>query len=166
MGERSLTLLDDMNSWGLPKKILAEADVFQLDETHELYSHMNVNYVRIGELPNFDGYRKLLDAMSQGDFFVSTGEVVLPEIRIAPDNANRIAVRARVHWTFPLRFAEVVWSDGATTQRKLFPLDTTRAFGDSVFEWTLDAKDWKWARVAVWDIAANGAFINPVWRKN
>ncbi len=21
-----------------------------------------------------------------------------------------------------------------------------------------------WARVAVWDVAANGAFVNPIWR--
>jgi hypothetical protein len=26
------------------------------------------------------------------------------------------------------------------------------------------APGWKWARIAVWDVAANGAFTNPVWR--
>jgi hypothetical protein len=166
LGERALTLLDDMNNWGQRKQILGEADVFQLDETHELYAHMNVNYVRIGQLPDFDNYGRLTDRLAHGDFFVSTGEVLLPEISIAPASANQIAVRARVRWTFPLHFAEVVWSDGAATQRSLIPLDSTRPFGESVFQWTVEAKDWKWARVAVWDIAANGAFINPVWRKN
>jgi hypothetical protein len=166
LGERSLTLVDDMNNWGQPKKILAEADVFQLDETHELYSHMNVNYVRIGRLPGFDGYGALLDAMGRGEFFVSTGEVVLPEVSIRPGAAGEIAVRARIRWTFPLRFAEVVWSDGSAVQRKTVPLDRTRPFGESTFDWKVDAKGWKWARVAVWDIAANGAFVNPVWRTN
>jgi hypothetical protein len=165
LGERALTLLDDMSNWGQPKKILGESDVFQVDDTHELYAHMNVNYVRMGGLPGFDNYGRVLDALSRGDFFVSTGEVLLPETSVAAAGANQIAVRARVRWTFPLRFAEVVWSDGAATQRKLFPLDSTRQFGDAVFEWKVEAAGWKWARVAVWDIAANGAFINPVWRK-
>jgi hypothetical protein len=94
-----------------------------------------------------------------------TREVVLPEITISAGVADQIAVRAHVR-SFPLRFAEVVWSDGFTTQRKLFPLDSTRPFGESAFDWRVHSKGWKWARVAFWDIAANGAFVNPVWRKN
>ena len=164
MGDRSLNLLDDMNQWGQRKRILGEVDVFQLDSTHELYAHMNVNYVRMAKLPGFDDYGQLLDAISRGDFFVSTGEVLLPEANISPVGVDQIAVRAHVRWTFPLKFAEVVWSDGTTTQRKLFPLEAARQFGDETFDWTVDAKGWKWARVAVWDIAANGAFVNPTWK--
>ena len=52
MGERSLTLLDDMSNWGLRKLLLAEVDVFQIDHTHELYAHMNINYVRAAALPD------------------------------------------------------------------------------------------------------------------
>jgi hypothetical protein len=26
------------------------------------------------------------------------------------------------------------------------------------------APGWTWARLAVWDVAADGAFTNPVWR--
>ncbi|MCW5982759.1 MAG: hypothetical protein KIT09_32015 [Bryobacteraceae bacterium] len=164
MGERSLNLLDDMNNWGQPKRILGEVDVFQLDSTHELYAHMNVNYVRMATLPGFDDYGKVLDTLANGGFFVSTGEVLLPETEIAEAGRDRIAVRARVRWTFPLRFAEVVWSDGSTARRELFPLETTRSFGEAEFNWTVDATGWRWARLAVWDIAANGAFVNPVWR--
>jgi hypothetical protein len=102
--------------------------------------------------------------MSRGEVVVSTGEVLLPEIDIKPESDGRIRVRARIRWTFPLQFAEIVWGNGKATERKLLPLDTTRPFGDSEFNWTVDAKDWKWARFAVWDVAANGAFINPVWR--
>jgi hypothetical protein len=164
LGERSLKLLDDMNNWGLPKRILAEADVFQLDETHELYSHMNINYVRLNRLPDFDNYREVVDAVSRGEFFVSTGEVLLPEVSMQAQGGDRIAISARIRWTFPLRFAEVVWGDGSETHRRLFPLESTRPFGDQTFQWTVDAKDWKWARIAVWDVAANGAFVNPVRR--
>jgi hypothetical protein len=165
LGDRALKLLDDMSNWGQPKRILGEVDVFQLDETHELYAHMNVNYVRLGRLPEFERFGDVVTAMDRGDFFVSTGEVVLPELGITPESGGRIGVRARVRWTFPLRFAEVVWGDGRQTHSKSFPLDTTRPFGDSVFEWKVEAGDWKWARFAVWDVAANGAFANPVWRK-
>lgn len=166
LGERSLKLLDDMNNWGLPKRILAEADVFQVDETHELYSHMNVNYVRLNRLPDFDNYREVIDAMSRGEFFISTGEVLLPEITMRPADGERIAVDARIRWTFPLRFAEVVWGDGSETHRKIFPLESTRPHGEQRFQWTVEAGNWRWARFAVWDIAANGAFINPIRRND
>jgi hypothetical protein len=43
-------------------------------------------------------------------------------------------------------------------------LADTREFGGKTFEWRAPAKGWKWARVAVWDVAGNGAFVNPVWR--
>ena len=46
-GVRALKLLDDMNNWGLPKRLLAETDMFAIDHTSELYAHMNANYVRI-----------------------------------------------------------------------------------------------------------------------
>jgi hypothetical protein len=164
LGDRALKLVDDMNNWGQPKRVLGEVDVFQLDHTHELHSSMNVNYVRLDRLPGFENYGQVLEAMSRGDFFISTGEVVLPEIYITPGAAGSINVRARVRWTFPLRFVEIAWGDGAGINRNIFPLDDTRPFGDRVFEFMADAPGWKWERFAVWDVAANGAFVNPASR--
>lgn len=163
-GVRALKLLDDMNNWGLPKRLLAETDMFYIDHTSELYSHINANYVRIGELPDFDNYGKLLEAVRRGDYFVSMGEVLLPEISIATSDAANITARVKAQWTFPLAFGEIVWGDGNQTHTETFDLTTTRPFGNSTFEWRAAAKDWKWARVAVWDIAGNGAFANPVRR--
>ena len=80
-GLRALNLLDDMNNWGLPKRLIGEVDVFQIDATHELYAHMNVNYVRLDRLPDFDHYGQVLEALNRGDYFVSTGEVLLPKQR-------------------------------------------------------------------------------------
>jgi hypothetical protein len=57
---------------------MGEVDVFQIDSTHELYAHMNVNYVKLPPLPAFDDYEKLLRALQRGDFFTTTGEVLLP----------------------------------------------------------------------------------------
>ena len=164
-GVRALRLLDDMAGWGLAKILIGEVDVFQIDPTHELYAHMNVNYVRMPDLPSFDQYGRMLDALARGDYFVSSGEVLLPETSISAAGGDVLA-RARVRWTFPLAFAEIVWGDASGAHTAVFPLEETRGFGDRSFEWRAPAPEWKWARVAVWDVAGNGAFINPVWRSS
>ncbi|MCC6365442.1 MAG: hypothetical protein IT165_18165 [Bryobacterales bacterium] len=164
LGERTLKLLDDSANWGPHKIMLGEVDVFQIDSTHELYGHMNVNYVRIPNLPSWENYGQLLDAVQRGDFFLSTGEVLLPAASLTPAEGDSITVKATIRHTFPLEFAEVVWGDGSATRRKIIPLDTTHEFGAGQYTWKIAAPRWKWARLAVWDIAANGAMINPVWR--
>jgi hypothetical protein len=163
LGDRSLKLLDDMSNWGMPKQLVGEVDVFQVDETHELWGHMNINYVRAASLPPFDEYGKLLDSIGRGDFFVSTGEVLLPEVKLSGD-AISITANVRARWTFPLREAAIVWGDGRETHREVVALAETAAFGEKRFTWRAAAPGWKWARVEVWDVAANGAFVNPVWK--
>jgi hypothetical protein len=165
LGDRVFTLLDDMSNWGLKKLILGEVDVFGIDHTHELYAHMNINYVRAPRLPHFNDYGKLLDALRRGDYFVSTGEVLLPEVAITAGAGGRFTVHARITHTFPLEMAEVVWGDGFRTYRKAIPLTETHPFGDFPFSTEIDGGNWTWARFAVWDVAADGAFINPVWRR-
>lgn len=162
MGERSLTLLDDMSNWGLRKLLLAEVDVFQIDSTHELYAHMNINYVRSAKLPSFDNYGELLTTMEKGDFFVSTGEVLMPEYSIKESGKDKLRVTASLRYTLPLQFAELVWGDGEKTHRKIHSLESTHQFGSHGIEFEADTPGWRWARLAVWDIAGNGAFANPV----
>ncbi|MFN7992309.1 MAG: hypothetical protein U0Q18_01825 [Bryobacteraceae bacterium] len=164
LGERAFRLLDDMSNWSLSKRLLGEVDVFQIDSTHELYAHMNVNYVKLSGVPAFRDYGKLLEAIARGDFFVTTGEVLLPEVRIDPGAGETIRVHARVQHTLPLEMAEIVWGDGSQTYRKIVPLTETGPFGDFSFSAEAEAKAWKWARFAVWDVAADGAFVNPVPR--
>jgi hypothetical protein len=163
-GVRALNLLNDMSNWGLPKYLLAETDMFAIDHTSELYAHMNANYVRIGQLPDFDHYGSLLDAVERGNYFISMGEVLLPQVEISKASPSAIKATARVQWTFPLAFGEIVWGDGKGIFTKTFDLTETRPFGSQTFEWSAEAKDWQWARAAVWDVAGNGAFINPVRR--
>ena len=38
LGERALTLLDDLHNGGFNKRLLGEVDVFQFDHTHEVYA--------------------------------------------------------------------------------------------------------------------------------
>jgi hypothetical protein len=154
-GIRALNLLNDMNNWGLAKSLLAETDMFAIDHTSELYAHMNANYVRIGQLPDFDHYGRMLDAVSQ---------VLLPEVEISKVSPSAIEAKARIQWTFPLAFGEIVWGDGKETFTRTFDLSETGPFGNATFEWRTEAKSWKWARIEVWDVAGNGAFINPVRR--
>ncbi|MBI3209888.1 MAG: hypothetical protein HYZ37_13460 [Candidatus Solibacter usitatus] len=163
LGARPLKLLDDMSNWGLRKRLLAESDVFQIDSTHELYSHMNINYVRLAGLPTWDRYGDIFTALRRGDFFLSTGEVLLPKSDLREQN-GKIQLSAEIRNTFPLEYAEVVWGDGVNTHTSTISLNETRPFATTKLERAIDAKGWKWARFAVWDIAANGAMTNPVWR--
>lgn len=165
LGERSLNLLDDMNNWGLKKRLLAEVDVFQLDHTHELYAHMNINYVRLPKLPSFDAYGTVLEAIAEGRFFMTTGEVLLPEYSLRGGSSG-LRVEATIQHRFPLQFAEVVWGDAeGRTQRKVIPLHSSGQFEKKRYDWDVAAPAWKWARLAVWDVAANGAMTNPIWRQ-
>ena len=78
-----LDLLDDMAKWGQRKYVLGEVDVFKIDHTHEVYGHMNVNYVKLDRLPKFDeGWQTILDSLRSGRFFVTTGEILLNEVTI------------------------------------------------------------------------------------
>jgi hypothetical protein len=151
---RSLNLLDDMNKWGMRKQLIGEVDMFQVDHTHELYAHMNANYVKLEQVPSWDRYGEVLEPIRRGDYFVSQGTVLLPTVKIA-----RNSVTAEVQWTFPLAYAVVV-TDLGTVQ---IPLDETGAHGKQTFSWKQDLSRAKWARLEVWDIAGNGAFVNPVW---
>jgi hypothetical protein len=163
LGERAFNILDDMNNWGLHKRTVGEVDVFQIDTTHELYAHMNVNYLRMDRLPAFDDYGTLLEKMAAGDGFISTGEILLPHTTIGGE-ADSVQVKATVEYTFPLRLAEIVWGDGHQTHRESIDLQSTREFGKGDYNWTVRAPGWTWARVAVWDVAGDGAFTNPTWR--
>lgn len=173
LGERALDLLDDMANWGQRKYMLGEVDVFQIDPTHELYGHMNINYLRLDRLPRFDdGWQPILDALRAGQFFVTTGEVLIPDftvggrrsgqtLALAPGGKSE--VRARLAWTFPLRFAEVISGDGQKVYRERIDLTDTLAFGRRTIALHPDLGGRKWVRFEVWDIGANGAFTQPVW---
>jgi hypothetical protein len=43
-------------------------------------------------------------------------------------------------------------------------LDKTSQFATDDVTLAAKANGWKWARFAIWDIAGNGAFVNPIWR--
>jgi hypothetical protein len=173
LGERALHVLDDMANWGLRKYLLGEVDVFTIDHTHELYGHMNINYLRLDRLPRFDeGWHEVLLALSAGRFFVTTGEVLVPQFSVGGREAGDVLPRslaedallqAELRWTFPLAFAEIVSGDGRQVYRQRIDFSDTEAFGERILKVRTPLAGRHWVRLEVWDVAANGAFTQPVW---
>jgi hypothetical protein len=175
LGRRALDLLDDMANWGPRKYMPGEVDVFKIDRTHELYGHMNINYVRIDgdRLPRFDeGWQPLLDSLGAGRFFTTTGEVLITEFAVdGQPSGSTVAMRPGAkaelrltwRWTFPMRFVEVISGDGTRVFRERIELADTGSFGDRTLRLTPDLAGRKWVRVEAWDVATNGAFTQPVW---
>jgi hypothetical protein len=163
LGERAFKTIDDLNDLGLHKLMIGEVDVFQISLADELYAHMNINYLRMPELPSFDHYDRILKSVEKGDGFITTGEILLPSATMSPMGDHTVQVKAKISSTFPLRIAEVVWGDGKNIHHQTIDLQSTPAFDDHEYSWIFETPGWTWARFAVWDIAGDGAFTNPIW---
>jgi hypothetical protein len=173
LGERVLNLLDDMANWGHKKYVPGEVDVFKIDHTHELYAHMNVNYVQLDRLPRFDdGWQPVLDVLRSGRFFVTTGEVLIPRFAVGGKGSGDVLklsagaqpqLEAELRWTFPLSFAEVISGDGRQVYRERIDLTDSAPFGSRTLRLTPELANRRWVRLEVWDVATNGAFTQPVW---
>jgi hypothetical protein len=157
LGVRVLDLLDDMNTWGQRKQILGEVDTFELDRTHELYAHLNVNYLKLERRPTSDDWSPVLRVLRAGDFFTTSGEVLIHSFEVKGGKAI-----ADLEWTFPLSQVELVTGDGKQSRRRTIPLAFTGEFGRSTFEWPIDAADAVTARLEAWDVTSSGAFTQPL----
>lgn len=161
LGLRVLDLVDDMANWGGKKHVLAEADLFTITPENEMYAHLNVNYLQLDKLPAYEnGWQSILDAIQQGKFFVTTGEVLIPSAKLSPDHSQ---ITMRINWTFPLSHATIISGDGEKVYRERISLDETKAFGNQEFTFKTKLANRKWVRVEIWDAAVNGAFTQPFW---
>lgn len=173
LGWRVLDLLDDTSNWGAKNYILGEVDIFQVDRTTEFYAHANVNYLRLDRIPRYeDGWAPVLEALHDGAFFISTGEVLMPRFTVGGkasgetlklDASGQGTLEAKLTWTFPMAFAEVITGDGTTVQRKRIDLAETGAFNEQTLKLPLDLSRKTWVRIEAWDVAANGVISQPVW---
>jgi len=172
LGWRVLDLLDDMNQWGQRKQVLGEVDVFQVHPDYELYAPMNINYLRLKTIPKFaDGWQPVLDTLRGGEFFTTTGEILIPRFTVAgkqsgetiSSKSDKADLEAQLEWTFPLAFAEIISGDGQSIRRERVDLTDTESYGARTLRVPVDLKHQQWIRFEVWDIAANGAFTQPVW---
>jgi hypothetical protein len=162
LGVRSLKLLDDMNQLGFRKRILGEVDPFKVDPSHELYAHMNINYVKVTNVPPATDWSPVFNAIKNLDYFTTTGEVLIHSWSVA---ASKDKITADLEWTFPMAFSEVTWGEGDKIKTKTFSLADTKELIGTVrhFEWPVDLQNAKWVRFEAWDIARNGAFTQTTW---
>lgn len=173
LGWRVLDLLDDMCNWGARKQAHGEVDTFRMEPDFETYGHMNINYLRLAKLPRYDdGWQPVLDALRGGEFFTTTGEVLIPEFSVGGRQSGQTldlahdttpTLEANLEWTFPLAFGEVVSGDGQKVFRQRIDFSDSESFGTRRVRLPLELKGRTWVRFEVWDVAANGAFTQPVW---
>ena len=146
-----------------PKYIIADIDTYQKGPEDDLYPNFPVNYLKLDTVPGPDeDWTPVLTALRNGDFFVTTGEILIKSYSV-DGRGDRRTVTADVEWTFPLSFAEVIWGDGTRIDRQIIPATDLGAFGTKRFAIPFDAAGKAWVRFAVWDSAGNGAFVQPVW---
>jgi len=164
--KRVIPLLDDMNNWIAdtdlrPKYLLAITETYSKAPGDDVYANGPVSYLRIGQLPEPGSYGPIVDALERGDYFVTSGEVLVPSHRYEGSGAD-MRVVADVEWTFPLEFVEVVFGDGVRTTTRRMSATDLPAFGRETFTIPFDATGQAWVRFAAWDSAGNGAMTMPI----
>jgi hypothetical protein len=163
---RCQTLWDEMNNWVADtparlKYIQAITETYEQGPGDDFYANSPVNYVKLDSLPTDGNWSPIIDAMKRGDYFWTSGEVLITNYAVQGTGAKR-TIAADVEWTFPLEFVEVVWGDGTRTDRQIISATDLGAHGRKRFEIPFDATGKKWVRFAVWDTAGNGAMVQPV----
>jgi hypothetical protein len=163
---RCLPLLDDMSNWladlTVPLKYaLSISEVRYQSPGDDIYASAPVSYVKLERVPPASDPGPVIKALMRGDFFVTSGEVLIPAFAVRGTGRQR-TIAADVEWTFPLDFVEVVWGDGARTDRRIIPATDLPPHSAHHFEIPFDATGKKWVRFAVWDSAGNGALVQPV----
>jgi hypothetical protein len=165
---RCFDAIDTMNNMyaGLgvkPKYVIADIDTYRKGPEDDLYANFPVNYLKIDKTPGpDDDHGPILKSLRDGNFFVTTGEILIRNYSVA-GAGNQRTITADVDWTFPLNFVEVVWSDGKKVDRQTMSATDLAPFGTKHFAIPFDAGGKAWVRFAVWDSAGNGAFVQPVW---
>lgn len=166
---RCLPLFDDMNNWVAdtntpPKYMQAISEFYQQADGDDIYANNPVNYIKIPALPAPGDWSPIVNALKAGEYFVTSGEVLITNYAVRGTGAARTIV-ADLEWTFPLDFVEVVWGDGVKTGRQIISTTKMPPFGTHHFEIPFNATGKKWVRFAAWDSAGNGAFVQPVKSK-
>jgi len=165
---RCFDAMDTMNNQNSgsslrPKYIIADIDTYKKGPEDDLYPNFPVNYLKLSRVPGpDDDWSPILSVLRNGDFFVTTGEILIPSFAVE-GTGNRRTIVADVEWTFPLEFVEVVWGDGKKIDRQVISAKDLPPFGTEHFTIPFDVSGKSWVRFAVWDSAGDGAFVQPSW---
>jgi hypothetical protein len=161
--ERCFGTGDDMSNWApKPKFLIAEGDTYTKWPSDETYPQLTVNYIKLDRVPLYnETWSPIVEGIRSGNFFGTTGEVLFHNWGVQGSGAQSVYT-ASIEYTFPLEFAELVWSDGTKVERKTINLTDTLPFGTKEFKIPFDATGKKWVRFSVWDSAGNGAYVQPI----
>jgi hypothetical protein len=153
---------DDMSNWApKPKFMIAEGDTYTKWPDDETYPQLAVNYLKLDRVPLYnESWAPIVEGIRAGNFFGTTGEILFHNWGVEGSGAKSV-YSATIEYTFPLEFAELVWSDGTKVDRKIINLTDAVPFGSRNFKIPFDATGKKWVRFAVWDSAGNGAWVQP-----
>jgi hypothetical protein len=154
---------DDMSNWApKPKFLIAEGDTYTKWPSDETYPQLAINYIKLDRVPLYnESWAPIVEGIRAGNFFGTTGEVLFHNWGVEGSGAHSIYT-ASIEYTFPLEFAELVWSDGTNVERKTINLTDTLPFGTKDFKIPFDATGKKWVRFSVWDSAGDGAYVQPI----
>jgi hypothetical protein len=154
---------DDMSNWApKPKYMIAEGDTYTKRPDDETYPLMAVNYLKLDRVPLYnESWSPIVEGIRAGNFFGTTGEILFHNWGIEGSGAKS-TYTASIEYTFPLDFAELVWSDGTQIERQIINLTDSTPFGTKTFRIPFDASGKKWIRFAVWDSAGDGAWLQPI----
>jgi hypothetical protein len=154
---------DDMSNWApKPKFMITEGDTYTKRPDDETFPQLAINYLKLDHVPLYnESWEPIVEGMRAGNFFGTTGEVLFHNWSVE-GSGPKSTYDATIEYTFPLEFAELVWSDGTKVDRKIIDLTDTAPFGTKNFKIPFDATGKKWVRFAVWDSAGNGAWVQPI----
>ncbi len=104
---------DDMSNWAPKAKyMIAEGDTYTKWPDDETYPQLAINYVKLDKVPLYsESWAPLIDVMQRGEFYGTTGEVLFHQWGIEGSGAKSV-YSANIEYTYPLEFADLVWSDG------------------------------------------------------
>jgi hypothetical protein len=165
---RCFDAIDTMNNMyantGLkPKFLIADVDTYRKGPEDDIYPGHPINYVKLDRLPGpTDDWTPILQSIRNGDFWISTGEILIKNYAVQGSGAKR-TIAAAIEYTYPLEFVEVVVGDGKKVDTQVVRATDTGSHGTKKISIPLDATGKAWVRFAVWDSAGNGAFTQPTW---
>lgn len=146
-----------------PKLVIADIDTYRKSPEDDTYANFPVNYLKLDKVPGPDeDWSPVLKAMRDGNFFVSTGEILVKNYTLS-GTGNQRTISADAEWTYPMAFMEIVSGDGKTVTKQRIPATELQAFGSKKLSIPFDATGKKWVRFSMWDVAGNGAFTQPQW---
>jgi hypothetical protein len=165
---RCFDAIDTMNNLNTgsgvgPKYLIGDVDTYKKGPEDDLYPGFPVNYLKIDRVPLWtEDWTPILKALRDGNFFATTGEILIKNYAVTGSGDNR-TLTADVEWTYPPAFMEIVMGDGRKVMKQRVSLRDLPALGSKRITQAVNTAGMEWVRMSIWDVATNGALVQPVW---